>query len=87
MLLALPAYCWYEPPAKRWNLYELNSIPLLEKVQVPVEYPEGSMPLTHGKPGTAEEVADLVLFLASDLSSHITGSEMWIDGAESLLKG
>jgi len=24
--------------------------------------------------------------LASDASSHITGTEMWIDGGESLLK-
>ncbi|WP_219898662.1 hypothetical protein [Phormidesmis priestleyi] len=29
----------------------------------------------------------LVAFLASDASSHITGTEVWIDGAESLLKG
>jgi hypothetical protein len=27
------------------------------------------------------------LFLASDASSHISGTEVWIDGAESLLQG
>lgn len=59
----------------------------LEKVQIPVEYPESSQPLTGGNPGSTEQVADLVLFLASDASSHITGTEIWIDGAESLLKG
>lgn len=59
----------------------------VEKVQIPVEYPEGSMPLTGGKPGTADEVAQLVLFLASDASRHISGTEMWIDGTESLLRG
>ena len=58
----------------------------LEHVRPPVEFPEGKIPLTGGKPGTAEQVAQLVLFLASDLSSHITGTEVWIDGAESLLK-
>jgi NAD(P)-dependent dehydrogenase (short-subunit alcohol dehydrogenase family) len=58
----------------------------LEHVRPPVEFPEGKIPLTAGKPGTAEQVAQLVLFLASDLSSHITGTEIWIDGAESLLK-
>jgi NAD(P)-dependent dehydrogenase (short-subunit alcohol dehydrogenase family) len=59
----------------------------LEQVKIPVEYPKGSQPLTGGEPGTAEQVARLVLFLASDASDHITGTEMWIDGAESLLKG
>lgn len=59
----------------------------LERVRIPVEYPKGAHPLTGGKPGTAEQVARLVLFLVSDASDHITGTEMWIDGAESLLKG
>jgi len=59
----------------------------LEKVRIPVEFPKGKIPLTGGKPGTSEQVARLVLFLASDESDHITGTEMWIDGAESLLMG
>lgn len=59
----------------------------LESVREPVEYPEGHIPLTDGRPGSPEEVAQLVLFLASDASSHITGTEIWIDGAESLLQG
>ena len=58
----------------------------LEHVREPVEFPEGKIPLTDGKPGTSEQVAQLVLFLSSDASSHITGTEIWIDGAESLLK-
>jgi NAD(P)-dependent dehydrogenase (short-subunit alcohol dehydrogenase family) len=53
----------------------------------PVEYPEGKIPLTDGEPGTAEEVADLVLFLLSDRARHISGTPVWIDGAESLLVG
>jgi len=59
----------------------------LEKEKEPVEYPEGKIPLTDGAKGKAEDVAQLVLFLASDASSHISGTEIWIDGAESLLQG
>jgi NAD(P)-dependent dehydrogenase (short-subunit alcohol dehydrogenase family) len=59
----------------------------LEHIRIPVEFPKGSQPLEGGKPGTAEQVARLVLFLASDDSEHITGSEIFIEGAESLLRG
>ncbi|WP_444685402.1 SDR family oxidoreductase [Alkalicoccus luteus] len=55
----------------------------LEKVEIPVEYPEGDQPLEG--PGEPEQVADLVSFLASDASRHITGTEMFIDGGSSLL--
>ena len=59
----------------------------IEREREPVEFPEGKIPLTDGKPGSARQVAELALFLASDASSHITGTEVWIDGAESLLMG
>lgn len=59
----------------------------IEREEEPVEFPEGEIPLTDGEPGTAEQVAELVLFLASDASSHITGTELWIDGGQSLLVG
>jgi len=59
----------------------------LDKVRYPVEFPQGKVPLTLGGPGSIEQCADLILFLASDASSHITGTEMWIDGAQSLLQG
>nr|WP_182501546.1 SDR family NAD(P)-dependent oxidoreductase [Peribacillus huizhouensis] len=56
----------------------------LKNIIIPIEYPEGAQPLEQ-KSGTPEQVGELVLFLASDLSSHITGTEIYIDGAESLL--
>ena len=59
----------------------------LESIQTPVEFPKGKIPLNDGKPGTSEQVAQLVLFLASNASSHISGTEIYIDGTESLLKG
>jgi NAD(P)-dependent dehydrogenase (short-subunit alcohol dehydrogenase family) len=58
-----------------------------EQVKIPVEYPEGNIPLTGGAPGHAEQVAELALFLASPAASHIAGTEIWIDGAGSLLQG
>jgi NAD(P)-dependent dehydrogenase (short-subunit alcohol dehydrogenase family) len=59
----------------------------LERIEEPVEYPEGAIPLTDGTAGRPEEVAQLVLFLASEAASHITGTTVWIDGAQSLLVG
>jgi len=56
-----------------------------EAAEEPASYPDGTVPLTDGRPGSAEDVAELVLFLASDRSRHITGTPIWIDGAQSLL--
>ena len=58
----------------------------VEHIKFPVEFPKGSIPLG-GKPATAEDVAELVMFLSSDAARNITGTEVWIDGASSLVKG
>lgn len=58
----------------------------VEEITIPIEYPQGAQPLAEG-PGQPEEVAGLVAFLASDDSRHITGAQIFIDGAESLLRG
>lgn len=55
-----------------------------ENLGIPVNFPEGWHPL-RGRPASPEQVARVVLFLASDDASHVTGTELWIDGAESLL--
>lgn len=57
----------------------------VDDARVRAEYPDGDIPLTGGTPGKAEDVADLVLFLASDQARHITGTPVWIDGGQSLL--
>ncbi|MDX2213335.1 MAG: SDR family NAD(P)-dependent oxidoreductase [Oculatellaceae cyanobacterium bins.114] len=75
------------PGAIDTNINENTQQRNLDQVKEPVEFPEGRIPLTDGKSGTSEQVAQLVLFLASDASSHITGTEVWIDGGESLLQG
>jgi NAD(P)-dependent dehydrogenase (short-subunit alcohol dehydrogenase family) len=75
------------PGAIETNIDQSTERRDLEQAREPVEYPAGKIPLTDGKPGSSEQVANLVLFLASDASSLISGTEMWIDGAESLLAG
>lgn len=52
-----------------------------------VIFPSGHVPLTGGRPGTAEQVAQLIWFLVSDCAAHISGTEVYIDGAQSLLQG
>ena len=56
----------------------------IEDLGVPVDFPRGWHPL-RGEPGTSMQVARMVHFLASDAADHITGTEMWIDGGESLI--
>lgn len=75
------------PDAIETNIEQnTNRTEELEKVQIPVEFPEGDQPLAAG-PGKPEQVADLVLFLASDDSNHISGTDIYIDGTESLPRG
>ena len=54
------------------------------RVEIPVKYPERSRPLKQ-KTGVPEQVANLVLFLSSEVAGNISGTEVYIDGAESLL--
>jgi len=49
------------------------------------DFNKDRIPLTDDIPGTSDEVAELVLFLASDRARHITGTPVWIDGAQSLV--
>ncbi len=64
-----------------------NTTAVNDDVKIPVDYPEGNIPLTGGQPGSADQAGDLIAFLASDGASHISGTEIWIDGAQSLLQG
>lgn len=59
----------------------------LDDVRQPVVYPDGSIPLTHGRPGDPEQIAEVVLFLASERAGHVNGTELWIDGGQSLIEG
>jgi len=49
--------------------------------------PPAKWPPLRGESAQASEVADLVLFLASDASRYMTGAELLIDAAYSLYRG
>lgn len=71
------------PGATRTNIRE-NTFPRhIEKIHVPREYPKGAIPLGN-RAASSEEVARVILFLASDEASYITGTEIYVDGALSL---
>lgn len=73
------------PGAIESNIEENTERRNVQEAAEPAHYPDGEIPLTDGRPGKAEDIADLVCFLASDASRHITGTPIWIDGAQSLL--
>jgi NAD(P)-dependent dehydrogenase (short-subunit alcohol dehydrogenase family) len=75
------------PGAIKTNIDDSTERRSLDGIHLPVEFPEGDVPLTGGKPGSAEQVAQLIAFLACDASSHITGTEIYIEGGQSLLQG
>jgi NAD(P)-dependent dehydrogenase (short-subunit alcohol dehydrogenase family) len=57
-----------------------------EETAIPVEWPAGQVPISDGRPGRSEDVAELVLFLASSRSRHVTGVPIYIDGGQGLLR-
>ena len=57
-----------------------------EETQIPVEWPEGDIPISDGQSGSADEVADVIAFLAGDASRHVTGTPVFVDGGQSLLR-
>ena len=58
----------------------------IDKIKIPREYPEGMVPLQQ-RPASSEEVANAILFLASNEASYVTGTEIYVDGALSLFQG
>ncbi len=56
------------------------------ETEVPVEFPEGDIPITGGVAGRSGDVASVILFLASDHSRHVTGTPIYVDGGQGLLR-
>ncbi len=74
------------PGAIRTNIGEATHPRNIDAIRWPVEYPNGVSPLAGG-PADPAQVARVIAFLLSDAADHVSGTEMWIDAAESLLVG
>jgi NAD(P)-dependent dehydrogenase (short-subunit alcohol dehydrogenase family) len=57
-----------------------------DQTAIPVIWPQGQVPISGGQPGRSQDVADVVTFLASSKARHITGSPIWVDGGQGLLR-
>lgn len=75
------------PGAIDTNIDENTTERNTDAIKQPVEFPNGAMPLKGEGMGSPKQVAQLITFLLSDNASYISGTEMWIDGAQSLLQG
>ena len=73
------------PGAIHTNIDQRTEQRHTDQIGIKVELPEGS-PAVHGGQGEPIDVADTCLFLASDLSRHVSGVEIYVDGGASLLR-
>ncbi|MBP1844054.1 NAD(P)-dependent dehydrogenase (short-subunit alcohol dehydrogenase family) [Rhizobium petrolearium] len=74
------------PGAIDTNINDNTTVRKEKDTAVPVKFPKGDIPITGGKAGESEDVADVILFLASDRSRHVTGTPIFVDGGQSLLR-
>ncbi|MGO4441562.1 SDR family oxidoreductase [Rhizobium sp. RAF56] len=74
------------PGAIETNIGSSTEIRHPEEAEVPVIWPQGSVPITGGKPGRAEDVAKTIGFLLSDAARHVTGTPIFVDGGQGLLR-
>jgi NAD(P)-dependent dehydrogenase (short-subunit alcohol dehydrogenase family) len=68
------------------SIAENTSLRHEQETAIPVEWPDGQVPITGGEPGRSEDVAEVIRFLVSDNARHITGSPVWVDGGQGLLR-
>ncbi len=74
------------PGSTRTNIADNTFMRNREEATIPVTFPEGDVPLTAGRPAAAEDVADAIVMLCSARARHVTGTLLYIDGGQSLLR-
>jgi NAD(P)-dependent dehydrogenase (short-subunit alcohol dehydrogenase family) len=73
------------PGAIKTKIQESTTLRDTDKIAIKVNLPEGSPAVNDGL-GQSADVADVCLFLASDMSRHVSGVELYVDGGMSLLR-
>ena len=71
------------PGVTKTNIHESTSIRNVEGLRTPGPH-LGGRGLHGDRAATSEEVAATILFLSSEEASHITGTEVYVDGGVSL---
>jgi NAD(P)-dependent dehydrogenase (short-subunit alcohol dehydrogenase family) len=74
------------PGSTKTNLFENTAKRNTEAARIPSTFPDGDMPLTDGIPVQPAEIADAIIMLCSDRARHVTGTVIYADGGQSLLR-
>jgi NAD(P)-dependent dehydrogenase (short-subunit alcohol dehydrogenase family) len=75
------------PGAIKTNIGEATHPRNIDSIRWPVEFPKGPIPMKDGGPAEPAQVARVVAFLLSDAADYVSGTEIWVDAALSLLVG
>jgi NAD(P)-dependent dehydrogenase (short-subunit alcohol dehydrogenase family) len=75
------------PGAIRTNIDASTDRRNLDAIRWPVDFPRGRFPMKDGGAAEPEQVARVIAFLLSDAADYVSGTELWVDAALSLLVG